>query len=373
MGIFTLFPAFLLAIGYNEVFYGTLSFFGVIFAIVAIVLFPLSYLRYGLNSSAPVGALMYAIGSFVVILNVSTGQSTEAFFYLAVAMQSIGWAVHFTTGSICIAAVSSEETRAHNFMLYAAFSTLGLSCGPIVAGLATTYIGMGFVGVFGLAVFASLLAFGVSIRAAGLVPDWSSVVIPNLLDTLGHLPRLVRTPVPVFLLLVFMCSCIYTTLIHYQVTFADTSNLSHETFFIFWALGVVGSRFLFGAVVAGKPASEILSPLFIGLAVTLVALPASVDNSLIYALTALSLGVTYGLSYPIVQAQAVKFAPPELRTMTQIFFSLFYFFGLYVFPLVGGVLIVTINYPGLWISLGGVALFQALIAFLIFRKVESIK
>ncbi|MDJ0628806.1 MAG: hypothetical protein QNJ44_11145 [Rhodobacter sp.] len=371
MGVFALFPAFLVDIGYTEVFYGSLSSFGVVFAIGSILLVPIAYMRFGLKNSAPFGALMYAIGSFIVILNVSAGQPIEAVFYAAVAMQSIGWSVHFTTGSVCIAAVASEDTRAHNFMLYAAFSTLGLSCGPIFADLGITYAGLDSVGVFWLAVFASLLAFGVSIRAAGMVPDWSSVSIPNLLDTLDRLPRLVRSPVPVFLVLVFMCACIYTTLIHFQATFADANSLSHETFFLFWALGVVGSRFAFGAAIAGMPGSVTLSPLFVGLAVTLVVLSASAGNPLLYAIAALSLGVTYGLSYPIVQAQAVKFAPPELRTMTQVLFSLFYFFGLYAFPLVAGLVIVTITYPGLWITLGGIALAQAAIAFVTFRKASG--
>jgi hypothetical protein len=76
------------------------------------------------------------------------------------------------------------------------------------------------------------------------------------------------------------------------------------------------------------------------------------------------IGVTYGLSYPVIQAEAVRVAATHARTVVQIIFSLSDFVGLYFFPLIAGLVSVHLGYDALIWLVASLALLQTVLAIL---------
>ena len=64
------------------------------------------------------------------------------------------------------------------------------------------------------------------------------------------------------------------------------------------------------------------------------------DDVLWYFVSAVVLGIGYGLTYVLIKGLAANEAPEELMPQSLLLFGLSYFLGVFGFPLVAGVLIV---------------------------------
>jgi MFS family permease len=362
MGVFALLPVHLLSTGRDELFFGSISAAGVAAAILVILLSPGLTRRFGIRRLAPVGGLLYAAGCLAIIYNELSGAQAATLYFLSYILQSAGWALHFTIGSICIAALSNDEDRSFSFMIYAAFSTLGLTCGPLMTSLLTRLFALTAVDMFMVAMLTAIVGASLSVWATRIASAISSADISRDALLMRDLPRALSGKSSLFFLLVLLSASIYTTLINFQATFANSSGLPHEIFFAFWAIGVVGSRFAIGSRVSRSMASRTLPLLLCGMILSLLSFLLAPGHPVIYGAASLAIGVTYGLSYPIIQAEAVRVAPAHLRTVVQILFSLSYFVGLYFFPFVAGLVRVRFGYDALLFLVSGLALLQTLLA-----------
>ncbi|WEX74769.1 MFS transporter [Sinorhizobium numidicum] len=364
MGIFALLPAYLLSIGRDEVFFGSISACGVAAAILIILFSPSLAQRFGIRRLAPVGGLLYAAGCATMIFNELSGARLPIVYFIGYALQSGGWALHFTVGSICISALSDDSDRSFNFMIYAAFSTLGLTCGPLLSSLLSKLADTPLAKMFALAMMTALFGSCLSIIASSLSARVGKADIPKNVPIVRELPKLFTGKTLLFFVLVFLSASIYTTLINFQATFAGASGLSYEVFFACWAMGVVGSRFSIGSKVSRSAADRTLPLLLGGMVVSLLSFLLAPGDAMIYGMASLAIGVTYGLSYPVIQAEAVRVAATHARTVVQIIFSLSYFVGLYFFPLVAGLVSVHLGYDALIWLVASLALLQTVLAIL---------
>ncbi|KUM25721.1 hypothetical protein AU467_25085 [Mesorhizobium loti] len=114
-------------------------------------------------------------------------------------------------------------------------------------------------------------------------------------------------------------------------------------------------------------ADRILPLLLGGMVISLLGFHYSPGRPVIYAMGSLATGITYGLSYPLMQAEAVRVTAPQSRTLVQIIFSLSYFLGLYFFPFAAGIVSVHLGYDTLTLLIAGLALLQTAIALLGYR------
>ncbi|CDX53185.1 conserved membrane hypothetical protein [Mesorhizobium plurifarium] len=367
MGIFALLPVYLLSIGRDEIFFGSISAAGMATAILIVLISPSLTRQFSVRRLAPVGGLLYAAGCATILVNEFSGVRATLPYFLSYMLQSGGWALHFTVGSICIAALSSDADRSSSFMAYSAFSTLGVTCGPLLSSLLTRFTGLGTLDMFILAMLAATAASALSSWAAQRAANIRDADIPNHASLARELFTLLFSNSAMFFVLVLLSASIYTTLINFQAPFANNSGLRYEIFFGSWAIAVVGSRFAIGPRVSRGAADRILPLLLGGMVISLLGFHYSPGHPVIYAVGSLATGITYGLSYPLMQAEAVRVTAPQSRTLVQIIFSLSYFLGLYFFPFAAGIVSVHLGYDTLTLLIAGLALLQTAIALVGYR------
>lgn len=370
MGVFALFPVYLLSVGRDEIFFGSISAAGMAVAILIVLISPTLIRQFSVRRLAPIGGLLYAAACATVLLNELSGVRATFPYFLSYMLKSGGWALHFTIGSICISALSSDADRPSSFMAYSAFSTLGLTCGPLLSSLLTRYAGLGTLDMFILAMLAATAGSALSSWAARHAANIGEADIPNNASIARDLFDLLFSKSALFFVLVLLSASIYTSLINFQVTFANNSGLPYEIFFGFWAIGSVGSRFAIGPRVTRSAADRTLPLLLGGMVVSLLGFHYSPGHPVIYAMASLATGITYGLSYPLIQAEAIRVTAPQSRTLVQIIFSLCYFLGLYFFPFAAGLVSVHLGYDTLTLLIAGLALLQTAIALLGYRTIR---
>ncbi|TIN17569.1 MAG: MFS transporter [Mesorhizobium sp.] len=369
-GVFALFPVYLLSIGRNEIFFGSISAAGMAVAILIVLISPTLTRQFSVRRLAPIGGLLYATACATILLNEWSGARATFPYFLSYMLQSGGWALHFTMGSICISALSSDADRPSSFMAYSAFSTLGLTCGPLLSSLLTRFAGLGTLDMFVLAMLAAMAGSALSSWAAQRAANIREADIPNNASIARDLFDLLFSKSSLFFVLVLLSACIYTSLINFQALFAKNAGLPYEIFFGFWAMGVVGSRFAIGPRVTRSAAHRTLPLLLGGMVVSLLGFHYSPGHPVIYAMASLATGIAYGLSYPLMQAEAVRVTAPQSRTLVQIIFSLSYFLGLYFFPFAAGLVSVQLGYDTLTLLIAGLALLQTAIALLGYRTIR---
>jgi MFS family permease len=150
---------------------------------------------------------------------------------------------------------------------------------------------------------------------------------------------------------VLLGACVFSTMTTYQATFAASRGLSPAVFYACYTLGVIVPRFTLTQVLARWNPAVVTIALLAGMCLALAGFLRAGHDSLIYGTSSCLLGLTYGLVYPLIQGRAADGAPAGLRHWTLWYFSLAYFAGIYVFPLVAGVLIVLGGYQALLASL----------------------
>ncbi|PBB98997.1 MFS transporter [Mesorhizobium sp. WSM3862] len=370
MGVFALFPVYLLSVGRDEIFFGSISAAGMAAAILIVLISPTLTRQFSVRRLAPIGGLLYAAACVTILLNELSGVRATFPYFLSYMLQSGGWALHFTMGSICISALSSDADRPSSFMAYSAFSTLGLTCGPLLSSLLTRFAGLGTLDMFVLAMLAATAGSALSSWAAQRAANIREADIPNNTSLGRDLLNLLFSKPALFFVLVLLSASIYTCLINFQALFANNAGLPYEIFFGFWAIGVVGSRFAIGPHITRSAADRTLPLLLGGTVVSLLGFHYSPGHPVIYAMASLATGITYGLSYPLMQAEAVRVTAPQSRTLVQIVFSLCYFLGLYFFPFAAGLVSVQLGYDTLTLLIAGLALLQTAIALLGYRIIR---
>jgi MFS family permease len=145
---------------------------------------------------------------------------------------------------------------------------------------------------------------------------------------------------------------VFTTMTTYQATLAAAAGLNPSVFYACYTLGVIIPRFTVTSVLARCSPAATTTALLAGMCLSLTGFMLADHHVIRYAASAMLLGVTYGLAYPLIQAQAAGAAPAGSGHWSLWYFSLAYFAGLYGFPLIAGTVI----------DLGG---YHALIAVLL--------
>jgi MFS family permease len=155
------------------------------------------------------------------------------------------------------------------------------------------------------------------------------------------LPMIMRTKAIYPILMVGLGACVFGGLLTFQTSLVRGTGLTASTFFAAYAITVVASRFLLAPIIGranGNRAAIIL--LLVMTAGVVVAFGFNL-GVLMQIISAVLLGVGYGLVYSVIQTQAVNDAPPEYRNAALTWFVIAYFLGIFGFPVFGGWLIVT--------------------------------
>lgn len=332
-GLFLILPLYFQAQGWNEVVFGQVYAVGTIGTIVCVAMGAIMIRSIGLTRVAPLGSLLYTIGCLFYLAS-DPGKSLSG-YYIASLLQGAGWGLVFTMGPICMSTTVDSNTRSYYFTIYAAYSTLGVGIAPLIARGLTHYLHWTYQDLFILGAITSGIAFLLSAFVAQGNVAYKSANIGTTLSGWSEFVTVMRQPSVYFFVMVLFGACVYTAMINLQTTFAAAQGIDYTVFYFFYSFAVVLSRFFLS-----KPLSKIAPPNAIYCLMLLMigslALMFWAEYSILsYAAGSLLLGVSYGLVYPIVQAQATNHAPTNLQPQTLVYFSLSYFLAVYLFPYLG--------------------------------------
>lgn len=313
--------------------------------------------RFGLVRLAPLGGAVFAAGSLAFALAAWQGTDT-ALLFAASAVQGWGWGLYFTLGPLGVSSLCSEAERTHYLLLYGAAGSVGSGLAPLLAELVLHRAPGAFAGLFAFAALCSALAAFLSravargVAAAHAGPPGSDVLPAPWRKHTGTAAApqpsadyrsLLRWPGAASYLMVALAACIYTSMINFQTTFAAAKGLHYSTFYLFYTLAVIGTRFAAGWLGKRRDLAPLLPALLAVALLSLGFLAAAALSPLLYAAGAFLLGAGYGLAYPIMQSQAIRHAPPGAVSL----YSLSYLVPRYGFPYLAALLVTEGGYEAL--------------------------
>ncbi len=347
-GLFLVLPLYFKKLGWDEVFFGQVYAVGAIGTILCVALGAVMIRSIGLSKVAPLGSLFYAIGCLLYLTSDSI--KNVNLYYFASLFQGAGWGLVFTMGPICMSTTVDSKTRSYYFTIYAAYSTLGVGVAPLIAHGLIEYLHWTYQDLFVLGSAFSGIAFLISSIVARSNAYYESANIGTGLSGWSEFVVVMRQPSSYFFVMVLFGACVYTAMINLQTTFATAQGIDYTVFYFFYSLAVVLSRFFLSKPLSRiAPKSSIIYLML--LMISALALMFWAEYSLLfYAASSLLLGISYGLVYPIIQAQATNNAPAHLQPQTLVYFSLSYFFAVYLFPYLGASIAIRNGYSALlWI------------------------
>ncbi|WP_188822539.1 MFS transporter [Brucella endophytica] len=268
--------------------------------------------------------------------NRDTTHEISMLFYLAGFLLGAGWGLTFTIGPIMLSGLVTDVNRAVLFSVLSAFNALGMGLAPVAArGL----LGAGvphpviFAGAMVLAVASAVLFYAAGRRLSHIAAPqrWS---LPG--GEAEAWRRIARSPAKYPLIMVFLGACVFSSMVNFQTTFAASKELNYSIFYISYTAAVIGARFLVSGFVNRKEPMKTTIVLLMLMCVSLVMFAVMSASPVPYAASSMLLGLSYGLVYPLIQAQAVSASEESLRSRTLVYFSLCYFIGVFGFPLLGG-------------------------------------
>ncbi len=140
-----------------------------------------------------------------------------------------------------------------------------------------------------------------------------------------------------------------------QLNALQSDAIDPSVFYALYTAGVVIPRLTIPRMLARLRPATATTVLLAGMCSSLAGFCLAGHDLDIYGASSALLGVSYGLAYPLIQAQAADSVPGQLRHWALWYFSLAYFAGLYGFPLIAGAISTLGGYQALIACLLGVA------------------
>lgn len=331
------------ALGGSEIETGTTLGGAMLGTLVGVPLVGWFAWRLGAGRMAGFGAALVACGYLgLASLSALTPLIGVAGFFIG-----LGWGIFFLAAPMALSMRVSDQDRGFWFTRYGAFQMGGIGLSPIVATALISDLGLTTGQAFGavalacllaallLAVFESIAARPVeaAIKAAG--NDW-----------VRALPALLRTRAVYPILMVGLGACVFSGLLTFQTSLVRGTGLQASTFFATYAITVVASRFLLAPLIGRAKGDHVAVILLAVMIAGVVVAFGLAHGVLVQIVSAILLGLGYGLVYSVIQTQAVNDAPAEHRNAALTWFVVAYFLGIFGFPVLGGWLIVHVGTAG---------------------------
>lgn len=295
--------------------------------------------RVGGARLAALGAVAVAVG-YVVLAGLTALSPVIA---VAGFLVGLGWGAFYLAAPMALSERVTDADRGFWFTRFGAFQMAGIGGSPVLAGLLADTLGLSTASVFrALAIAcagAAVLLWSFE-RAAPRRLAGTSPAGPRRAGWVLSLGPIARTRALYPVLMVFLGACVFTGMMTFQSSLVLASGLHASTFFIVYAITVVGTRFTLAPAINradGDRAAVVLLVLMVSGVLAMLAVSLGV---VVQVASAVLLGVGYGLVYTVIQTQVVNDAPEAHRHGALTWFVVAYFIGLFGFPVIGGWLIV---------------------------------
>jgi MFS family permease len=367
-GMFLLLPLYVQKLGGDEADFGVIMASATVTAALAIglvirypealrpnVVLSLAILAYGLGAA---GAALVR-DSWLPLVGIGLLLGTA-------------WAVVYAASPMVMSGMVTDRERVTYFGYLTGTQQLGIGVGPVVAGFLANG-NLGFRGTFLVAAVLCALAAILVLAGGALVPDTriAGSDAGQAVSFRASMGSILRSESVLWLVMILLFACLFTTLTSFQTTFARAQDLDFPVFYLSYTAAVILSRF--GIV---SFAARYDMRLVIAVAVSLMALSVATflfvgSNAVFYGLASASVGLSYGLSLPAVQAQAVNVSEESIRPRVLPLAGLLFETMILAFPLLAGWVISGFGYGAVFVLLVFLCLVQAGLAWERFVTRES--
>lgn len=319
--------------------------------------------RVGGARLASVGALLVALGYF----GLASMVTLSPLIVLAGLVIGLGWGIFFLAAPTAISERVNDAERGFWFTRFGAFQMAGIGGGPVLALALAQDLQMPTMTIFRLLAVACLVAAvclwlfdyaaprPVSAKAGGPV---------KAANWLYSLAPIIRTRAIFPVIMVGLGACVFTGLMTFQSSLVRASGLNAGVYFTVYAVVVVVSRFMLAPAI-NRADGDKMSVLLLALMTAGVCAMFVVQfGTAVQVLSAVLLGLGYGLVYTTIQTQVVNDAPEVHRNGALTWFVISYFVGIFGFPMVGGWLIVNAGTTVFLVVVLGCAVAELALAFM---------
>lgn len=285
-------------------------------------------------------------------------------YYFSGLLLGIGWSYFYVAAPIVLNHWVSDRKRGKHIGLLSAFIVCGTGLAPILANF--------------------ILENGFSIHKIYIIPTILLLVLTLaffifslkfkttfVADTIIHGSQIKHPMKSVFksnaifaIVMVFLGACVFSTMMNFQTLFALNKHLNYSIYYASYMISVVACRFVFSRIFTKKnvmlPTPYLLICMMVGLIILLL-IPAGMNW--LYSVSAMLLGVSYGLTYPLIKTYAINSVKDIYRSYVIAYFTLAYFIGVYFFPLIAGPIIDYLGFSAILITLLFLLITDAIIGY----------
>ena len=298
--------------------------------------------RFGGARLAAVGALLVAAG-YMALAGLA---SLSVLISLAGFIVGMGWGMFYLAAPLAVSERVTDADRGFWFTRFGAFQMAGIGFGPVLALLLMNAVGLSTKSAFQLLAIACAVACVLLWLVETAMPRSSTRNGPGTTPAsswVASLVPLTRTRALFPIIMVCLGACVFTGMMTFQTSLARGTGLAPSTYFAVYAVVVVVGRFTLAPAInradGGRISLLLLAVMSAGVASYFaigLGLPMQV-------LSAVLLGIGYGLVYTVIQTQVVNDAPEAHRTGALTWFVLSYFVGIFGFPVIGSRIIVAVG------------------------------
>jgi MFS family permease len=276
------------------------------------------------------------------------------------------WAVVYTTTPMVVDQIVPAERRVVAFGFATGSQQVGIGAGPVL-GQALRAGGLTLPQT--LLVGAGLAAAGVVLTVAlgARVPP-PAPTSPDQVPLRRALRTLAGSDAARPLVLILLSACLFTTLTFFQTTYAADRGLSSDVFYVSYTVAVIVARFGLSRLLVRRPPALVTAWATTLLCLAVASFLLVGANPYLYAASSAATGIGYGLTLPLVQAQAVALSPDEVRPRALPLAGLIFETAILAFPLLAGLVIAEQGYPALFLVLIAFALTQTAITWTLVRR-----
>ena len=254
----------------------------------------------------------------------------------------LGWGVFYTLGPIIVAMMIEPARRVKYFALLSGCMMSGIGTGPLL-GRASEAFGYPLQAAFVMAAMASVIGgvafvlLGPKIKQRHLISG--AVTVCRISPQAGAL--VMRSKAAFAIVMVGLGGAIFGGLSSFQTSYAHLKQLDYSIFFLGFMAAVITCRLLVAGFIVKRDPYRMAGILTSLIVTSVLMFMFTVETTATYLFAAIVLGVGYGLTYSVINGLAANEAPAGYTAQSLVLFSLAYFVGVFGFPWLAGLIIVS--------------------------------
>ena len=358
-GLTFLLPRLFDTFGANEKIVGIMLFITTLSTLITVYFAGHLSDRFGRTRVLGVACLAIALA----LLFYGMATAVGVLLILASIALGFGWGLTYALPPVILTRLIASDDRVRFFAILSVAMMAGFGLSPVMASLMEN-AGLTIRDAFFVTALLCAIAAVIFFLLIGPIRVLSESAGPEARSglSLKAVARIMRSPARLPVIMVGLGASVFAGMNNFQTVIADERGLDYASYFLGYTVTVVLFRVILARFKGGANPYLTIAALQYVMLGSVVLFLISGGSAPLYLLVAFLFGIGYGVSYPILAAMAANDADADLLPQTLQFFALFYFIGIFGFPLVAGWIIVELGSAALLILVAVLAGVEATMA-----------